>query len=151
MDLHQGSQVPAVLGVQVGYTFQTALGAQVVFVPHTPLPQVPSIIPTVMIPKLKMPTTSFPTFDGTGHVHEFLEKFYNYGNTHGLVEQQIILLLFTYLKGTAVEWYAAVVGKTPPTEWDQEVTSFGRQIRVAPSSCEQLSCYILYRWGKGSE
>lgn len=72
-----------------------------------------------------MLTINFPTFDGMGHVHDLLEKFYNYGVTHGLDEQQTISLLFTHLKGTAVEWYAAEVGKTLPTECDQVFSQFG--------------------------
>lgn len=58
-----------------------------------------------------MPTIKFTTFDGTGQVHNFLDKFDNFVIIHGLDEQQIISLLFMHLKGTAVEWYAAEVEK----------------------------------------
>lgn len=77
-----------------------------------------------MSPMLKLPPITFQMMDGTGHVDDFLENFNNYGITHGLVEQQIILLLFTHLKRAGVKWCAAEVGKVPPMMWDQVVASF---------------------------
>lgn len=85
-------------------------------------------------------------FDGTGHVHDVLEKFYNFAITQGLVEQQIISLLFTHLKRTAVEWYAAEVGKVSPTKWDQVVASFGSHFGGTSSAVGSLNTIKL---GKG--
>lgn len=56
---------------------------------------------------------NFPTFDGSGHIHDVLFKFYNFAVTHGLVEQQISSLLFTHLNEIAGKWSKAEVGKTP--------------------------------------
>lgn len=56
----------------------------------SPAPLVPTqipLIPMVVTPKLRMLTINLPTYDGTGHVYDFLEKFHNFGITHGLAEQ----------------------------------------------------------------
>lgn len=53
------------------------------------------------------------------------------------MEQQIISLLFTHLNKTAVEWYAAEVGKVLPMMWDQVVGSFGAALEGCHLSCGQ--------------
>lgn len=107
------------------------------------------IAPQLLSPTLKMPTLSLPTYNGTGHVSDFLNKFYNFGTTHGLVEQQIILLLFIHLSGPTVEWYAAEVGRTPPTSWDQVVTKFGSRFGKGPSQVRAAAILSILKIGKG--
>lgn len=57
--------------------------ARVVPAPLGLTPQIPPLILTVVTPKLKILTITLPTYDGTGHVYDFLEKFHNFGVTDG--------------------------------------------------------------------
>lgn len=89
-------------------------------------------------PKLQMPMINFPAFDRSSNVYGFLENFNKFRVTNGKADQQMFLLLFTHLKGKAVEWHAAVVWKTPPNQWEQVFTCIGScyvggppQLRVA--------------------
>lgn len=41
------------------------------------------------------------------------------------MDQQIVLLLFTHLTGSAAEWYAAKVGGTPPNSWARSLPNLG--------------------------
>lgn len=95
------------------------------------LPQ-PTVSYLDIAPRLKMPTINLPTFDGTGHVHDFLDKFRNFRVANGLTEQQIVRLLFNHLKGNAGEWYAAKVGASPSTNWKQVVKKFSSHYEGGP-------------------
>lgn len=114
------------------------LGLEQLASPVTRVQEVPSpwsstlqvfpLIPKIVTPKLKMPMINFLTFDLSGHAHDFMEKFYNFRVTHGLINQQIISLLLTHLIMTALGWYTADVGKAPLVEYNQLFVQFWKSI-----------------------
>lgn len=80
---------------------------------------------------------------------DLLENFHYFEITHGFGKQQIILLQFTHVKGTAEEWYAAEMGKTQPTDWDQIVAKSWSCFRGGPSQLRAATILKTHKMSKG--
>lgn len=73
--------------------------------------------------KEKLPRLNLSTFDGTGSVIKFLEKYDSYAEVQGLGEQKINLL-FAQLEESVADWYATTVRPTRPQTWQEFAVQF---------------------------
>lgn len=64
-----------------------------------------------------MPTLTLPTFDGTGDVRKFLDKFYRFSKAQGINELQMLGLVFAHLSGSATDWFADDMVDAPLANW----------------------------------
>lgn len=76
------------------------------------------------------PHLHLPTFDGSGSIDRFLERYEAYARVQRLQDQRKIDTLFAQLRGEAADWYAQATLTAPPQTWTEVSTLLIRQFRA---------------------